>query len=1577
MAEFDVSEISAHDEVDEIKLALTKLSNEVEEMKALCISRHEQEMLNLSQNLSKIRTKKISLQNFDIAKIQAEKEGIKKSMTECDNRKEVFLSICLFVDEEIKRLESASVTSLTSEYIQLRLRYDRECQRFDKALPIYSERSNILKIIERYQTCILIGETGSGKSTQLVQYLYEDGYAENGLIACTQPRKLAASSLAQHVSSEVNESVGTTYGFMSVKSKVSKSTKVLFMTDHTLLNECIADRNLSRYSCLVIDEAHERSIHTDILIALIKRCLPNRQDLKVIITSATIDPRLFSTYFGGTSQCPVIEVSGRTYPVDVVWENSENGLIESRNYVAESVSKAYDIHVSKKNEEGDILVFLTNPAEIEKACKLAQDTIKTDCITLPLHGKLQPEEQQNVFKPTPGKRKVVFSTNVAETSVTIPGIKYVIDTGLAKEMSYDPKKNMNTLEIKPISKSSANQRKGRAGRTSYGECYRLFSESTYESMRDDSIPEILRITLAFAVIKLYEFGIEDVHSFEFVDAPDKKALSDAVDNLKFLGAIKDGKLTRLGKKMALLPLEPNLSKILFDAIENKVGAEGAAAVAISTLAGGVFFRPSKDELQSNSDHKRLPFCQESGDQMTNLCTYQQWLKQDKTDRSKWCAENYVNGKSMRMVEHMVDELFLILKRQCGINLPRSMPSLDQAFLVLPRLFFDSFLPNLCTQLGHNRIGYWCEKMPLEQLIVHYGSSLHYLSSNPMHVIFEKTQKTSQHFMLQVLPVKNEWIEDAVATGKLPCNPAETSMYKHYQISSHHFTNIGPTLMIRLRRKYVPDRRAVIQEFLSFDIKPLFEFPSGRERGDFAVYAQKCFLEDVTKSVKDYIQSEKEKLKSETFECGIVGTNDDVRLVLGDGGCIDKIVMPDEVHSVVVLNLSAQTKLRAIEELENIGECKITTNDYAGKVKLVAKYKKEEDFNTALNYQFKGFENKSVTIKIYQQFINKSKLSLTWTRRERQDFTFIQVCEEDYDAYISPRFGGSYFLQQSSTSIKFQHDKNKRSIKVMRIPPHVDLDEVKSQFLEYWPMLGHVKISFSYKKIVAETPEDLSRKRQDLSDIIAQYVPRNCFLLDFQKPKQTQTEYRATIYFDSPDECFIAQQNVKLNHPHYHADISLYFSIRYHSRLFEVVKDSLIENASIFNSKVITFDDKDRWGNVRVKVTAKNIDNYKNAKDMVKKLIEPTELKITETNLNKYTSTPGFCRVIKSLQNETGTVMKLLNFNMCHNMVEIYGSAGNKQLAKEKLKGHLAELFTGDVDFYSVDLKQFKPGVLKFLTLKYDAGLEKLVEVPNMRAININTRKHVLDLFCSQDAYLKFVAELKDYESSECSAPQVQPESHLTDGNECCVCSEAHDSNKTLYRLEICGHVYCRECIELQLTPGTITVPITCAAYECDEKFVWKDFQSLFKSEAVTLVRVKAAAVKAYISANPNTYHACSTPDCSMIYLVTEDGKRFTCSQCGAHICTKCHDNWHEGFETCNGYHYRDKTDDGIRQWLNAGGDRKKCPKCSVPIEKDGGCNHVACQCGAIICWNCLKYFETSYECYGHLRSEHGGYGGYL
>ena len=509
-------------------------------------SKYCTKMAELQEKLEVLNAKhpkKGNIQLDEFLKLEPEIKAINQRITECENQYDEFKNFC---DELLQKLEvfEAEACNTSIETIgKSRKHFGRECNRYQSALPMYAYRNYITRTILQSNVTILVGETGSGKSTQLVQYLYEAGLAETGIIVCTQPRKVAAISLAKHVSSEMGVTLGHELGYKTgLRGKYSEKTKVVYMTDHTLLNECIAESTFSKYSCLIIDEAHERSLSTDLLLAFIKQCLPQRHDLKVVITSATINPDLFVRYFGGN--CPVIKVPGRTYPVDVIYCNEADSSPLERDYVKASVEQACELH---ENEPiGDFIVFLTSANEIEKACQLASKKLGDSAVILPLHGKLQPEDQQKVFKEYE-KRKIVFSTNVAETSVTISGVKCIIDTGLSKELCFDPKKNINSLEVQLISKSSAEQRKGRAGRTSAGKCYRLYSEDVYAKMSDKSLPEILRVTLASTVLKLYEFGVTDVVSFNFVEEPDRATLEGAVESLKFLGAIEDGHLTDLGR----------------------------------------------------------------------------------------------------------------------------------------------------------------------------------------------------------------------------------------------------------------------------------------------------------------------------------------------------------------------------------------------------------------------------------------------------------------------------------------------------------------------------------------------------------------------------------------------------------------------------------------------------------------------------------------------------------------------------------------------------------------------------------------------------------------------------------------------------------------------------------------------------------------------------------------------------------------------------------------------------------------------------------------------------------------------
>ena len=574
---------------------------------------HTVKIEKISRHIKGLRVQKHIASN-EFKKIFSERKVLEHKKEELESQLREFQRFELITRSTVDAQRRLPPSCVEPTVKKLREAFGRECRRIEAALPMYAKKTEIVQLIEKNQVCVILGETGSGKSTQMTQYLYEAGFAEKGLIVCTQPRKVAATSLASHVAREMGSTVGKVVG-CRVGGNVQTSkemTGIVYVTDHILLNECLKDPELSKYSCIIIDEAHERSLYSDLLLGMIKKSLIQRPELRVVITSATIDPALFVAYF---DQCPVLKVSGRMFPVDVIWKDGPSSNVE--NYLQEAVKTAREIH--NKEDPGDILVFLTSPAETERACEMLTKVERdANLVCLPLHGKLRQEEQKKVFEEDGDKRKVVFATNCAETSITIPGIKYVVDTGMVKEMKFEPKRNKSSLEVTTINKSSAEQRKGRAGRTQAGKCFRLYSKEVYEAMEDQSKPEILRVHLGQVVLKLMELGIEDVRDFDFVESPSFDSITLALELLNSLGAITNGKLTQLGGKIARVPVEPRLAKVIFEGIEKGVGADALALAAIATAGGSVFFRMGSEEEKQAADSRKVCFCLNGGDLLTLL-----------------------------------------------------------------------------------------------------------------------------------------------------------------------------------------------------------------------------------------------------------------------------------------------------------------------------------------------------------------------------------------------------------------------------------------------------------------------------------------------------------------------------------------------------------------------------------------------------------------------------------------------------------------------------------------------------------------------------------------------------------------------------------------------------------------------------------------------------------------------------------------------------------------------------------------------------------------------------------------------
>ncbi|EDN08092.1 pre-mRNA splicing factor ATP-dependent RNA helicase prp16 [Histoplasma mississippiense (nom. inval.)] len=519
--------------------------------------------------------------------------------------------------EHLKKSEGASAFSKSKS-----LKEQREY------LPAFAVREELLRVIRDNQVVIVVGQTGSGKTTQLTQFLYEDGYAKLGMIGCTQPRRVAAMSVAKRVSEEMEVKLGGLVGYaIRFEDCTSNETAIKYMTDGVLLRESLVQPDLDKYSCIIMDEAHERALNTDVLMGLIKKVLARRRDLKLIVTSATMNAERFSKFYGGA---PEFFIPGRTFPVDIQYSRSP-----CEDYVDSAVKQVLAIHVSQG--PGDILVFMTGQEDIEVTCEIIAERLALlndppKISILPIYSQMPADLQAKIFdRAPPGVRKVIVATNIAETSLTVDGIMYVVDAGFSKLKVYNPRMGMDTLQITPISQANASQRAGRAGRTGPGKAYHLFTELAFKNeLYIQTIPEIQRTNLSNTVLLLKSLGVKDLLDFDFMDPPPQDTITTSLFDLWALGAIDNlGDLTPMGRRMSAFPMDPSLAKLLISASEEYDCSEEMLTIVSMLSVPGVFYRPK--ERQEESDAAREKFFVPESDHLTLLHVYTQWKSNGYSD----------------------------------------------------------------------------------------------------------------------------------------------------------------------------------------------------------------------------------------------------------------------------------------------------------------------------------------------------------------------------------------------------------------------------------------------------------------------------------------------------------------------------------------------------------------------------------------------------------------------------------------------------------------------------------------------------------------------------------------------------------------------------------------------------------------------------------------------------------------------------------------------------------------------------------------------------------------------------------
>lgn len=629
-------------------------------------------------------------------------------------------------------------------------------------LPVHSQRDEFLEMYHKSQILVFVGETGSGKTTQIPQFILFDElpHLHGKIVACTQPRRVAAMSVARRVADEMDVNLGDEVGYsIRFEDVTSQKTILKYMTDGMLLREAMNDNDLQRYSTIILDEAHERTLATDILMCLLKGIAARRPDLRIIIMSATLNAQRFQTYF---NNAPLLAVPGRTHPVEIFYTPQPE-----RDYLEAAIRTVIQIHLSEP--EGDILLFLTGEEEIEDACRKITLEVDEDIRTndagplkvYPLYGTLPPAQQQKIFEPAPKSRisggrpgrKVVVATNIAETSLTIDGIVYVIDPGFSKLKVYNPRIRVESLLISPISKASAQQRAGRAGRTRPGKCFRLYTEEAFKKdLIEQTHPEVLRSNFASTVLELKKLGIEDLVHFDLMDPPAPDTLIRALEELNYLACLDDeGELTQMGRLASQFPLDPSLAVMLISSPEFYCSNEILSLTALLSVPQ-IFVRPAS--ARKRADEMKALFTHPDGDHLTLLNVYHAFKSPDAQENPKqWCHDHFLSLRSLQSADNVREQLRRIMERE-EIELMSTSFEDKKYYENIRRALVAGFFMQVAKKEGSSKS--YITVKDNQNVLLHPSTVL---NQDAEWLVYNEFVLTTKNYIRTVTTIKPEWLLD--------------------------------------------------------------------------------------------------------------------------------------------------------------------------------------------------------------------------------------------------------------------------------------------------------------------------------------------------------------------------------------------------------------------------------------------------------------------------------------------------------------------------------------------------------------------------------------------------------------------------------------------------------------------------------------------------------------------------------------------------------------------------------------------------------------------------------------------------
>ncbi|KAK8556713.1 hypothetical protein V6N13_064725 [Hibiscus sabdariffa] len=1444
----------------------------------------------------------------------------------------------------------------------------RECRRLEDGLPIYAHRQEILTRIHGEQIMVLIGETGSGKSTQLVQFLSDSGITGNESIVCTQPRKIAAISLAKRVREEsigcYNDNLAICYPTFS--SSQQFESKVIYMTDHCLLQHYMNDRNLSGLSCIIVDEAHERSLNTDLLLALLKDLLGRRVDLRLVIMSATANANQLSDYFFG---CGIFYLKGRNFPVDIKYVpcamegTSGSGMVPT--YVFNVLRMAAEVHKTEK--EGNILAFLTSQMEVEWACDHFE---APNSVVLPLHGKLSFEEQCHVFQNYPGKRKIVFATNIAETSLTIPGVKYVIDSGMVKESKFEPGTGMNVLKVCWISQSSANQRAGRAGRTGPGRCYRLYTATDFELMFPNQEPEIHRVHLGIAVLRILALGIKNVQSFDFVDAPSPKAIDSATRNLVQLGAIvgKNGvfELTDDGRYLVKLGIEPRLGKLILSCFHFGLRREGLVLAAVMANASSIFCRVGSDDDKAKADCLKVQFCHRNGDLFTLLAVYKEWEALPSDRKNKWCWENSINAKSMRRCQDTVFELEICLKKELAVIIPSYLiwdpHKSTERDKILKVIILSSLAENVAMYSGHDQLGYEVA-LTGQHVQLHPSCSLLIFGEKPSWVVFGELLSVNNQYLVCVTAFDFE----SLATLDPP--PLfDASLMESRKLQVKAITGFGSTLLKKFCGKSNHSLRCLSSRLRTACKNEQVGVEVNVEQKEILLFASSLDMQKVLDFVTEVVECEKKWLLNECMEKPLFhGRKAAPSVALFGAGAkikhleVDKRYLTVDVFHSNVNAFYDKELLMFFEEYSNGSICSVHKSPASrqetdekekwGKITFLtpdaARKAAELD-----GVNFAGSALKVLPSQVsfggdHKMFSFPAvKAKVHWLRRVSKGFGFVKCDLVDVGAILDDFsclvIAGKYVRCEVSR-------KCADSIRIDGIDKELSEAEI-------WDILcsateRKIHDFFLVRGGAVENPT-CDACEEALVREISPFIPKgnpytNCCQVQVFEPEPKETVMKALITFDGRLHLEAAKALEQLEgkvlpgclswqkircQQLFHTSISCYSSV------YDVIKkqlDSLLASFRHVKGVDCFLEENENGSCRRVRISANATKTVAELRRLVEELMNGRTVKhasLTPSILQHLFSRDGI-NLMRSLQRETRTY---ISFDRHSLNVRIFGSSDAAAVAQQKLVQSLLSYHESKQLEVQLRGRGLPPDMMKEVVKKFGPDLHGLKEKIPGAEFMLNTRHHIISIRGDKEMKQKVEEIILEIAKAGRDLAKRSDSEVICP---ICLC-EVEDG----YRFEGCSHVFCRLCLVEQCESAIRNLdsfPVCCAQQYCKAPILLTDLKSLLSTEK--LEELFRASLGAFVASSGGAYRFCPSPDCPSVYRVSDpdtSGEPFVCGACYAETCTSCHLEYHP-YLSCEKYReFKEDPDSSLKEWCKGKDQVKTCPVCGYTIEKIDGCNHV-------------------------------------